>query len=422
MKGLGVLGLVALSECLVTIPLMKIKSMRENLQENNVLDDYLEKYPYSLAYKFLDNRPDPGVAYEPMRNYLDVSYVGIVSIGTPPQDFKVVLDTGSADLWVPSVYCRSGACSECPRPLPCPFVSLHPLGPSTLWVPGSLTGPPRPCLAGSHSSFDPLRSSTFLVSGQLFHLVYGSAAISGFLAYDTVRIGGLVDVAQAFGLSLQEPGNFLKHAVFDGILGLSYPSLAFPGTTPVFDNLWRQGLMDQNLFAFYLSRSEEKGSVLMLGGVDPSYYSGQLTWVPVSKPSYWQIAMDSISINGKVIACDGGCQGIIDTGTSLLSGPPDHVLNIQKLIHAQPDHGQYVVDCDTVDTLPDILFTINGVDYPVPASAYVRKSHPHTCHSGFEGLDHPFYPETWVLGDIFLRLYFTVFDRANNRIGLAPAA
>uniref|UniRef100_A0A8C5YMC7 Pepsin F-like n=1 Tax=Marmota marmota marmota TaxID=9994 RepID=A0A8C5YMC7_MARMA len=386
MKGLGVLGLVALSECLVTIPLMKIKSMRENLQENNVLDDYLEKYPYSLAYKFLDNRPDPGVAYEPMRNYLDVSYVGSVSIGTPPQDFKVVLDTGSADLWVPSVYCRSGACT-------------------------------------SHSSFDPLCSSTFLASGQLFNLVYGSAAISGFLAYDTVRIGGLVDVAQAFGLSLQEPGNFMKHAVFDGILGLSYPSLAFPGTTPVFDNLWRQGLIGQNLFAFYLSRNEEKGSVLMLGGVDPSYYSGQLTWVPVSKPSYWQIAMDSISINGKVIACDGGCQGIIDTGTSLLSGPADHVLNIQKLIHAQPyDHGQYVVDCDTIDALPDILFTINGVEYPVPASAYVRKSHSHTCRSGFEGLDHPFYPETWVLGDIFLRLYFTVFDRANNRIGLAPAA
>ncbi|KAM5186160.1 pepsin F-like [Callospermophilus lateralis] len=386
MKGLGVLGLVALSECLVTIPLMKIKSMRENLQENNVLDDYLEKYPYSLAYKFLDNLPDPGVAYEPMRNYLDVSYVGIVSIGTPPQDFKVVLDTGSADLWVPSVYCRSGACSD-------------------------------------HSSFDPLRSSTFLVSGQLFNLVYGSAAISGFLAYDTVRIGGLVDVAQAFGLSLQEPGNFMEHAVFDGILGLSYPSLAFPGTNPVFDNLWRQGLIDQNLFAFYLSGNEEKGSVLMLGGVDPSYYSGQLTWVPVSKPSYWQIAMDSIAVNGKVIACDGGCQGIIDTGTSLLSGPPDHVLNIQKLIHAQPDdRGQYVVDCDTIDTLPDILFTINGVHYPVPASAYVRESHSHTCHSGFEGLDHPFHPETWVLGDIFLRLYFTVFDRANNRIGLAPAA
>ncbi|VTJ57407.1 Hypothetical predicted protein [Marmota monax] len=120
----------------------------------------------------------------------------------------------------------------------------------------------------------------------------------------------------------------------------------------------------------------------------------------------------SISVNGKVIACDGGCQGIIDTGTSLMSGPADHVLNIQKLIHAQPyDHGQvrggaaahsglptpgtnllppsprqYVVDCDTIDALPDILFTINGVDYPVPASAYVRKvrtpSQDRPCHLG----------------------------------------
>lgn len=32
--------------------------------------------------------------------------------------------------------------------------------------------------------------------------------------------------------------------------------------------------------------------MLMLGGVDPAYYSGDLHWVPVSKPSYWQLALD----------------------------------------------------------------------------------------------------------------------------------
>lgn len=61
-------------------------------------------------------------------------------------------------------------------------------------------------------------------------------------------------MAQAFGLSLEEPGIFMEYAVFDGILGLGYPNLGLQGITPVFDNLWLQGLIPQNLFAFYLSR------------------------------------------------------------------------------------------------------------------------------------------------------------------------
>ncbi|XP_040860135.1 pepsin F [Ochotona curzoniae] len=387
MKWLGVLGLVALSECLVTIPLMKIKSMRENLREHNILQDYLEKHPYGPAYKLHRRHQDPGKAFEPLRNYLDLAYIGIISIGTPPQEFKVVLDTGSSDLWVPSIYCSSPACAK-------------------------------------HDTFNPLLSSTFLVSGRPINIVYGSGSMSGFLAYDTVQIADLVDVAQPFGLSLEEPGQFMEYAVFDGILGLSYPSLSSEGITPVFDNLWNQGLLSQNLFAFYLSSKDEKGSVLMLGSVDPSYYMGDLHWVPVSKPLYWQLAMDSISMNGKVIACDGGCQGIMDTGTSLLIGPRNPVLSIQQAIDAQHSYGsEYIIDCGAISTLPDIIFTIDGVDYPVPASAYIRKSSAHICYSNFdEASSQELDPtEIWVLGDVFLRLYFTVFDRANNRIGLAPA-
>ncbi|XP_034376757.1 pepsin A-5 isoform X1 [Arvicanthis niloticus] len=386
MKWLWVLGLVALSECLVKIPLMKIKSMRENLRESSVLKDYLEKYPRSRAHVLLEQRRNPAITYEPMRNYLDLVYVGIISIGTPPQEFKVVLDTGSSVLWVPSIYCSSPACAH-------------------------------------HKVFNPLRSSTFLVSGRPVNVAYGSGEMSGFLAYDTVKIGDLTVVAQAFGLSLEEPGSFMEYAVFDGILGLGYPDLGIQGITPVFDNLWIQGLIPQNLFAFYLSSQDEKGSMLMLGGVDPSYYHGELHWVPVSKPSYWQLAVDSIAMNGEVIACDGGCQGIMDTGTSLLTGPRSSILNIQNLIGAKAGDGEYFLKCDTINTLPDIVFTIGSVTYPVPASAYIRKDHSHNCRSNFEeGTDDPSEPETWVLGDVFLRLYFTVFDRANNRIGLAPAA
>ncbi|XP_016055842.1 PREDICTED: pepsin F-like [Miniopterus natalensis] len=381
MRWVGFLGLVALSECLVTIPLTKIKSMRESLREKDLLKDYLQQNPYSHAYKFF--RKQQGVTIEPMRNYLDLYYVGTISIGTPPQEFKVIFDTGSADLWVPSIYCSSPACF-------------------------------------THQTFNPGKSSTFQGTRRPIQLQYASGSMTGVLGYDSVRIGDLVNKVQAFGLSQTESSKSLEYGAFDGILGLSYPTLALQGTTPVFDNMWKQGLISEKLFAFYLSTNTEKGSVVMFGGVDHSYYKGELKWVPVTRQGYWQITVDSISMNGKVVACHGSCQAIVDTGTSLLIGPNYPVFNILKTINAQATStGEYIVSCNAISALPDIIFTINGVAYPVPASAYIRKDWPDICYSNFDNSSGS--GSLWVLGDVFLRLYFTVFDRANDRIGLAPA-
>ena len=51
----------------------------------------------------------------------------------------------------------------------------------------------------------------------------------------------------------------------------------------------------------------------------------------------------SISMNGVVIACDSGCEAIIDTGTSLLIGPSDIVFNIQKIINANQSYSGEVM-------------------------------------------------------------------------------
>ncbi|XP_027815359.2 pregnancy-associated glycoprotein 2-like [Ovis aries] len=379
MKWLGLLGLVALSECMVIIPIMKMKTMRETLRERSLLTNFSEEHPYSLSQNATN---DQNIIYHPLRNHKDFSYVGNINIGTPPQEFQVLFDTGSSGLWVPSIYCQSPSCYK-------------------------------------HNSFVPCNSSTFKATNKIFNTNYSSVSIKGYLVYDTVRIGNLVSVAQPFGLSLKEFG--FEDVPFDGILGLGYPRPTVTGASPIFDNLMKQGVFSEPVFAFHLSSQKENGSVVMFGGVNRDYYKGELNWVPVSQVGNWHIKVDSISMNGTVVACKRGCQALLDTGTAFLRGPRGPVSKIQKFIHARPIGREHVVSCQSVGTLPPVVFTINGIDYPVPAEAYTQSLSGY-CFSNF--LVRP--PrvnesETWVLGEVFLRLYFSVFDRGNNRIGLAPA-
>ncbi|XP_060032272.1 pepsin A [Erinaceus europaeus] len=387
MKWLLLLSLVALSECLIyKVPLVRKKSLRQNLKEHGLLEDFLKTHRLNPACKYFPELADSTLATQPLVNYMDLEYFGTIGIGTPAQEFTVIFDTGSSNLWVPSVYCSSPACSN-------------------------------------HHRFNPQQSSTFQATSQELSVAYGTGSMTGILGYDTVQVAGIADTNQIFGLSETEPGSFLYYAPFDGILGLAYPNIAASGATPVFDNMWNQGLVSQDLFSVYLSGNDQSGSVVMFGGIDSSYFTGSLNWVPVTAQGYWQITVDSITMNGQPIACSSGCQAIVDTGTSLLSGPTNAIANIQSAIGASQDtYGQMVVSCSALSSLPDIVFTINGIQYPLPPSAYILQTQQ-GCSSGFQGMNLPTQSgELWILGDVFIRQYFAVFDRANNQVGLAPVA
>ncbi|EPY89626.1 Pepsin A [Camelus dromedarius] len=388
MRWLLLLGLVALSECIThKVPLVKKKSLRKNLTEQGKLKDFLKIHHHNLASKYFPATSEAAnfLDEQPLENYLDTEYFGTISIGTPAQNFTVIFDTGSSNLWVPSIYCSSSACTN-------------------------------------HNRFNPEESSTYQGTDETLSITYGTGSMTGILGYDTVQVGGISDVNQIFGLSETEPGSFLYYAPFDGILGLAYPSISSSGATPVFDNIWDEGLISEDLFSVYLSSNDESGSVVIFGGIDSSYYTGSLNWVPVSVEGYWQITVDSITMEGESIACSSGCQAIVDTGTSLLAGPTDAISNIQSYIGASEDsYGDMVVSCSSISSLPNIVFTINGVQYPLSPSAYILESDD-SCTSGFEGMDLSSSEELWILGDVFIRQYFTVFDRANNQVGLAAVA
>ncbi|NXH24541.1 PEPA protein, partial [Myiagra hebetior] len=375
MKLLLLLALVGLAQGFQTrVPLRRMKSLRQRLQEQGLLESYLEQHPYNLAAKYF-----PGIAVEPLENYMDDEYFGTISIGTPPQEFTVVFDTGSSNLWVPSVFCSSPACRN-------------------------------------HNRFNPSESSTFLSTNDTLFIAYGTGSMTGVLGYDTVNVAGINVRNQIFGLAETEPGDFFYYTPFDGILGLAFPSIASSGATPVFDNMMMENLVDRHLFSVYLSRDSQGGSFVLFGAIDPYYTTKGISWIPLSAETYWQISMESVSVDGAPVACPSGCQAIVDTGTTLLAVP---VRALRTLLSRLGASSSGEISCEAARHLPDLTFHIHGKEFPVPPRAYVLKSNGY-CTLGLQGMDVPTEEgELWILGDVFIREYYVIFDRANNKVGLS---
>ncbi|KAK4282683.1 hypothetical protein QN277_014030 [Acacia crassicarpa] len=452
--------------------------------------------PVNGAHRNIRSSDDEDIV--PLKNYLDAQYYGEIGIGTPPQTFTVIFDTGSSNLWVPS--------SKCYFSIACYF----------------------------HSRYRSKKSSTYSKNGTSCKITYGSGSISGFFSQDNVKVGDVVVKDQDFIETTREGSLSFVLAKFDGILGLGFQEISVKKAVPVWYNMVEQDLVSKEVFSFWLNGDPdaEEGGELVFGGADPNHFKGKHTYVPVTKKGYWQFEMGDFLIGGlSTGVCKGGCAAIVDSGTSLLAGPTSVVTEINHAIGAegivsseckevvsqygdliwellvsgvQPDEvctqlglcfayveqskssgiemvtekeqrqelsakegplctfcelvviwiqnqlkqraikekvleyidqlcerlpspaGEAAISCDNLSQMPNITLTIGDKLFDLTPEQYVLKAGEglaEVCISGFMAFDFP--PPRgplWILGDIFIRVYHTVFDYGNLQLGFAEAA
>jgi len=320
----------------------------------------------------------------PVTNFMNAQYFSEVDIGTPAQTFKVVLDTGSSNLWVPSSECGSIACYL-------------------------------------HTKYDSSASSTYKKNGTSFDIRYGSGSVSGFISQDVLKIGDLLIKNQDFGEATSEPGLAFAFGRFDGILGLGFDRISVNGIVPPFYNMVNQKLIDEPVFAFYLADGDGDDSEAVFGGINKDHIDGKITTIPLRRKAYWEVDLDTVSY-GDATAELENTGVILDTGTSLIALPSQLAEMINAEMGAKKGYnGQYSVDCSKRDSLPDVTFGLSGYNFTIGPYDYILEVSG-SCISSFFGMD---FPEPVgplaILGDSFLRRWYSIYDLGEGTVGLAKA-
>lgn len=330
------------------------------------------------------------------------SYLAGVTVGTPPQQMQLHIDTGSSDMWVnvpTSSLCQTSGCQG--------------------------------------GTYDSSASSTYHLVNNQFNISYldGSTA-SGDYVSDTLQIGGQTLSSFQFGLGLNSNFN-------EGVLGVGYQALEVQvnkdGQAP-YPNLpaamVNAGLINSNAYSLWLNDLSANTGTIIFGGVDTAKYSGTLVTVPIipigGQYLEFMVAMTGMNIAGAGISSSSSFpMGVLlDSGSSLIYLPSEVATSIYNVVHVVYDTNQDTpyVDCGLQNQSSAIEFVFSGLTISVPYNELVispasnSDGQPIIFSNGAPACIFGIFPTSGaegLLGDTFLRSAYVVYDLDNNQISLA---
>jgi cathepsin D len=315
----------------------------------------------------------------------DYSYVTRVSFGSQSQPMWMLIDTGAANTWVMGADCMSDSCAQ-------------------------------------HDTFDDEASTTFTAVDDEWDVTYGSGEVTGSSAKDNVTLGEL-EVFMEFGIATEASDDFLSYPM-DGILGLGRTGDNDQGTPIIMQALSDAGLIDANILGINLPRIADgvNDGQITFGDVDTEKFTGDIVYTnTASGYDLWLIPVDDAGVDGTAAGFTNK-QAIVDTGSSFILLPKADMDQIHSMIPgAQPVDDEFVVPCST--TAP-LQFTFSGATFDVSTVDYIAASDGSSdmCSSNIKELPDYYGPDMWLLGDVFLKNVYSVFDFDQARIGFALPA
>lgn len=353
-----------------------------------------------------------------------INYYTTVAIGTPEKRFKIQFDVNYNELFVPHYewtlfrpYLHYSSGFQCKVSSSCVKTDLSL---TTTYQNCKLTGKPYEDYIRFEKALPlgPQATSTQSIGQQAQQ---NSSVETKRFRQNFLAIGDASD------------GRF-KDLEVDGYFGLSPAQQSPNGVLSLLLNLHKADLIDSFQFSFWFNPvlDNDQGGELVIGGIDPSRYNGQIYWHTLNPLPHdqWTLNLQYVTLGQQTISLDcsktSPCQVVLSTGVSDIYGPRDEVNKLYNLLNIiQPSKKSLpLLDCRRIPQLPTINFMIDGIAYTLLPSNYVRKTvdgtyfKSETCYVAVLPSDN-FHPRQWTLGTNFLGAYYSVFDMNFRQVGFA---